>query len=83
MNEAQLVNRQHRQDKGIAIWPPEAAVEVVQHIGEGEPCGEHVIKGAKAVAPRVGEGAVGAEVVGGWLQHPMAAQVVPTTERRA
>jgi hypothetical protein len=54
MHEAQLVNRQRRQDKGIAIWPPEAAVEAVQHIGEGEPCDEYVIKGAKAVAPRGG-----------------------------
>jgi hypothetical protein len=54
MNEAQLVNRRRRQNEGIAIWPPETAVEVVQHIGEGEPRGEHVIKGVKAVIPRGG-----------------------------
>jgi hypothetical protein len=50
MDEAQLVEHGRREDKRISIGQPEAAVEVVEHIGEREPMREPLLKGAEATA---------------------------------
>jgi hypothetical protein len=50
MDEAQLVEHGWREDEGIPIGQPEAAVEVVEHIGEREPVIEPLRKGAEATA---------------------------------
>jgi hypothetical protein len=57
MDEAQLVEHGWREDEGIPIGQPEAAVEVVEHIGEREPVIEPLRKGAEATA--LGQGGHG------------------------
>jgi len=44
MDEAQLVDHGRREKKRICIGQPEAAVEVVEHIGEREPMLEHTFR---------------------------------------
>ena len=48
MDAAQLVEHGRREDERIPIGQPEAAVEIVEHIGESEPMLKPLRKGAEA-----------------------------------
>ena len=48
MDEAYLGNHRRGQDEGIAVWQPQAAVEVVEYIRERKPVVDQALAGTQA-----------------------------------